>query len=73
MPYVFYGIGAVCQRDPQPGEDRRTSAANVGAGVRVTGERGFSGYLEVAKPLTKVVTEEGDRNARVFVAVQLAF
>jgi hemolysin activation/secretion protein len=73
MPYVFYGIGAVYQRDPQPGEDRRTSAANVGAGVRVTGERGFSGYLEVAKPLTKVVTEEGDRNARVFVAVQLAF
>jgi hypothetical protein len=41
--------------------------------VRVTGERGFSGYLEVAKPLTKIVTEEGNKNARVFVAVQIAF
>ena len=53
MPYVFYGIGVVWQRNPQPGEDARSSAANAGAGVRVTGERGFSGYLEVAKPLTR--------------------
>jgi hemolysin activation/secretion protein len=73
MPYAFYGIGVVWQRNPQPGEDARSSAANVGAGVRVAGERGFSGYLEVAKPLTRVVTEEGNKNARVFVAVQLAF
>ena len=58
---------------PQPGQDARSSAANAGAGVRVTGERGVSGYLEVAKPLTKIVTEEGNKNARVFVAVQLAF
>jgi hemolysin activation/secretion protein len=73
MPYAFYGIGVVWQRNPQPGQDARSSAANAGAGVRVTGERGFSGYLEVAKPLTKIVTEEGNKNARVFVAVQLAF
>jgi hemolysin activation/secretion protein len=73
MPYAFYGIGVVWQRNAQPGQDARSSAANAGAGVRVTGERGFSGYLEVAKPLTKIVTEEGNKNARVFVAVQLAF
>jgi hemolysin activation/secretion protein len=73
MPYAFYGIGAVWQRSPPPGQGARSSAANVGAGVRVTGERGVSGYLEVAKPLTKIVTEEGNKNARVFVAVQLAF
>jgi hemolysin activation/secretion protein len=73
MPYAFYGIGVVWQRNPQPGQDARSSAANVGAGVRITGERGFSGYLEVAKPLTRIVAEEGNKNARVFVAVQLAF
>jgi hemolysin activation/secretion protein len=73
MPYAFYGIGVVWQRGTPPGQDARSSAANVGAGVRVTGERGFSGYLEVAKPLTKIVTEEGNKNARVFVAVQIAF
>ena len=73
MPYAFYGIGAVYQRDPPPGQPTRSSAANVGAGVRVTGERGFSGYLEVAKPLTRIVAEEGNKDARVFVAVQLAF
>jgi hemolysin activation/secretion protein len=73
MPYAFYGIGAVYQRNPQPGQDRRSSAANLGAGVRVTGERGFSGYLEVATPLTKIVNEEGSKKTRLFVAVQLAF
>ena len=73
MPYAFYGIGVVWHRNPQPGQDARSAAANVGAGVRVTGERGFSGYLEVAQPLTKIVTEEGNKRARVFVAVQLAF
>jgi len=73
MPYAFYGIGAVYQRNPPPGQPTRSSAANVGAGVRVTGERGFSGYLEVAKPLTRIVAEEGSKDARVFVAVQLAF
>jgi hemolysin activation/secretion protein len=73
MPYAFYGIGVVWQRNPQPGDSARSSAANAGFGVRVTGERGFSGYLEVAKPLTKIVTEEGNKDARVFVAVQLAF
>jgi hemolysin activation/secretion protein len=73
MPYAFYGIGVVWQRNPQPGDSARSSAANAGFGVRVTGERGFSGYLEVAKPLTKIVTEEGNKDARVFVAVQLAY
>jgi len=73
MPYVFYGIGAVWQRSPPPGQSSRSSAANVGAGVRVTGERGFSGYAEVATPLTHIVTEEGSKKTRVFVAVQLAF
>jgi hemolysin activation/secretion protein len=73
MPYAFYGIGAVYQRNPPPGQPTRSSAANVGAGVRVTGDRGFSGYLEVAKPLTRIVAEEGSKDARVFVAVQLAF
>lgn len=73
MPYVFYGIGAVWQRSPPPDESARSSAANIGAGVRVTGEYGLSGYLEVAKPLTRIVAEEGSKDPRVFVAIQLAF
>jgi hemolysin activation/secretion protein len=73
MPYAFYGIGAVYQRSPPPGEPTRSSAANLGGGVRFTGERGLSGYIEVAEPLTKIVTEEGSKRTRVFVAIQLGF
>ena len=73
MPYVFYGIGAVYQRGAPSDEVAWSSAANIGAGVRVTGEKGFSGYLEAAAPLTKIVNEEGSKRTRVFVAVQLAF
>ena len=59
--------------EPAAGQATRSSAANLGGGVRFTGERGVSGYIEVAEPLTKIVTEEGSKRTRVFVAIQLGF
>jgi hemolysin activation/secretion protein len=73
MPYVFYELGAVYRREPGPGEKARESAADAGMGLRLSAERALAGYVEVAVPLTKAVTQEGGKKARVFGGVQLSF
>jgi len=65
--YGFYDIGAAWKKD-QPG---RESAATLGAGVALQGER-LSGYVEIAKPLTHGDVE-GKRSATLFAELSFRF
>jgi hemolysin activation/secretion protein len=65
--YGFYDIGAAWKND-QPG---RESAATLGAGVALRGER-LSSYVELAKPLTHPDVE-GKRTTSVFAEIAWKF
>ena len=74
--YGFHEIGVVRRRGvsvASGGQKARESASNVGLGVRVSARAVWSGYLEVSKPLTHDVAQEGNRDTRAFVGVQAAF
>ncbi|CAN5381551.1 POTRA domain-containing protein [soil metagenome] len=69
--YGFYEIGKVWRRHAA-GLDSMDSAATAGLGARFDFSQRWSGYLEVAKPLTRDVAGEGDRDARVYVGLRVA-
>ncbi len=70
--YLYYGIGAVWTRGSGAGRD---SLASLGGGVRVVLFGRYSGYLELAAPLTRpVATQEPDGNdVRAFFALAASF
>ncbi len=70
--YGFYDAGVVQQRSPG-GLDARQSATSAGLGVRFEVGRLASGYLEVAKPLTRLVAAEGNREPRTYGGLSLRF
>jgi len=70
--YGFYDAGVVRQRSPG-GLDARQSATSAGLGVRFEVGRLVSGYLELAKPLTRVVAAEGHRDPRTYGGLSLRF
>ncbi|MBI5719247.1 MAG: ShlB/FhaC/HecB family hemolysin secretion/activation protein [Burkholderiales bacterium] len=70
--YGFYDAGVVRQRSPG-GLDARQSATSAGLGVRFDAGRLLSGYLELAKPLTRVVAAEGNRDGRAYGGLSLRF
>jgi len=49
------------------------SAASAGMGIRLNAGRHVAAYVEFAKPLTKIVTQENDRKARTYVGVSMRF
>lgn len=70
--YGFYDAGVVRQRSPG-GLDARQSAASAGVGLRFEVGRIVSGYLELAKPLTRLVAAEGNRDPRAQGGLSLRF
>lgn len=70
--YGFWDLGGVRRRTPI-NEEAAESAASAGAGVRFEVGAHLSGYVEAAKPLTRPVAAEGDRDARVFVGLAARF
>lgn len=70
--YAFYDIGTVQRRTPQ-NERADESAASAGLGVRLTLARNYQGFVELAKPLTRDVGAEGDRDWRAYAGVSLRF
>lgn len=71
--YSFYDIGRVWQQDLITGEDDTTSAASAGLGVRFNITDSITGYVEGAKPLTKDLTAEGDRDVRLDLGLSYIF
>lgn len=70
--YGFYDVGIVYQRTPDL-YDRSESAASAGLGLRMSLGQYVSCFAEVAKPLTRDVSAEGNRNARVYAGASIRF
>jgi len=70
--YVFYDIGIVHQRSPGglPADD---SGASAGFGLRLQMTRYLSAFGEFAKPLTRDVATEGNRDPRLYGGVSIRF
>jgi hemolysin activation/secretion protein len=72
-PYAFWDIGYVEDKEPVFGETFSASAASAGAGVRLSLGKSLSGYIEVAKPLTREVFAEGNKDARFYGGISYSF
>lgn len=70
--YGFYDIGKVHQRTTIS-DTSEGSAASAGFGLRYNLGRYVSGFLELAKPLTRIVLVEGDRALRVYFGLGARF
>ncbi|MBL8326804.1 MAG: ShlB/FhaC/HecB family hemolysin secretion/activation protein [Rubrivivax sp.] len=70
--YGFYDAGQVRQRSPG-GLAAQQSASSAGLGVRFELQRWLSGYLEAAKPLSRVVAAEGNRDPRGYAGLSLRY
>jgi hemolysin activation/secretion protein len=70
--YGFYDIGIVYQRSPG-GFASSESAASAGLGLRMGMGRHVSFYVELAKPLTREMAVEGNRDTRVYGGASVRF
>jgi hemolysin activation/secretion protein len=70
--YAFWDGGYVRQRTPAASPVSE-SAASAGLGLRFSFGSRLSGFIEVAKPLTKLVSAEGNRDARGYAGLTLRF
>lgn len=73
QPYAFYDIGKVTLRTPLPAEQKSRSLSSTGLGLRIKMNDYLSGNLEVAKPLTRVVATEGNKDTRFFFGVSARY
>jgi len=71
MPYGFYDYGKVWQRTTFPGLDPSQTASSAGFGFRLGMGPRLSSFVEVAKPLDKLVTQENSDDPRVFFGVSI--
>lgn len=70
--YGFYDIGRVWFRDATPGTNDKLSLASAGLGIRTNFSDFLSGELQVAKPLTREVSNQGaddGKHPRMFFSV----
>lgn len=75
VPYILYGfydVGQVRQR-PVAGISSSESAAATGLGLRLGIGQHFSGFIEVAKPITRDVVAERNRDSRLFMGLSARF
>jgi len=70
--YAFYDHGQVWTND-LGGGSTRSLASSAGIGVRGGPEQGFSGYVELDKPLVRDVAILGNRNPRLFAGLMFAY
>jgi len=71
MPYGFYDWGQVWQRTKIAGVDASQTASSAGFGIRLGMGSRLSSFVEVAKPLDKLVTQENSDDARIFFGVSI--
>jgi hemolysin activation/secretion protein len=70
--YGFYDVGIVYLRSPD-GDKSSESASSAGLGLRINLGPYVSGFAELAKPLTRDVSAEGNSNARGYGGVSIRF
>jgi hemolysin activation/secretion protein len=64
--YTFYDTGSVWLRGRTIDGESQRDLNSLGFGTRFNIDNNFSGFLEFAKPLDKIVASEGDDDVRVF-------
>lgn len=70
--YAFYDAGIVYQRSPG-GLSSSESAASAGLGLRMNLGRNVFCYAELAKPLTRKVSAERDRDIRGYAGLSIRY
>lgn len=72
--YSFYDGGKVTNRQPLSVNDPKSkSLSSAGLGMRFGLGEHVTGSIEAAKPLTRIVANEGDRKARIFASISVRF
>ena len=72
--YGFYDGGTTTNHNALSATDKKTkSLTSTGLGVRFGLWRFLTGSVELAKPLTRDVANEGDRTPRVFASISARF
>jgi hemolysin activation/secretion protein len=72
--YGFYDGGTTTNETPLSATDTKTkSLTSAGFGVRFGLGQYLSGSIEAAKPLTRIVANKGNENARVFASFSVRF
>ena len=71
--FAFYDIGKIWNRDALDFELESGSAASLGGGIRATVLRRYFGSAYMAKPLTRDVTANRDRDLRFFFQLGIAW
>jgi hemolysin activation/secretion protein len=71
--YGYYDAGRVWNKQALAGENASASATAAGVGARFTLTERISGSVEVAKPLTRNIATEGDKDPRVFFSLVARF
>jgi hemolysin activation/secretion protein len=71
--YGFYEAGRVWNHQALSGEYAAASATDAGIGTRFTITDQISGSVEIAKPLTRSVAAEGNRDPRAFFSLVARF
>lgn len=71
--FTNYDVGKTWLKDASSDVNDKTAMTSVNAGVRFTIDENFSGSLQGGIPLTKDVTNEGDRDSRVFMSLAAHF
>ena len=71
MPYVFADAGRVWTRTSFPGFESSQTATSAGAGLRLNIGAQMGGFVEVAKPLDRIVAQERSRDLRVFAGLSI--
>jgi hemolysin activation/secretion protein len=71
--YGYYDAGRVWNHEALPGSYAAASATAAGIGARVKVTDQISGSVEIAKPLTRAVAAEGNRDPRVFFSLVARF
>jgi hemolysin activation/secretion protein len=71
--YVFFDYGSVWNRISTPTGEKQQELASTGVGTRFNLTKHLSGYLELAKPLNRVVASEGNKDPRVFFSLSATY
>jgi hemolysin activation/secretion protein len=71
--YAFFDYGSVWNRVATPTGEKQQELASTGIGARFNLTKHFSGYVELAKPLNRDVSAEGNKDPRVFFSLSATY
>lgn len=71
--YAFFDYGSVWNRVQTSTRGKQQELASTGIGARFNLTQHISGYLELAKPLNRVVASEENKDPRVFFSLSATY